>query len=229
MLHFLLRDSERIGALAHATRYPAHFGKLHLARRTTAARRKRVASRRCSGRSKIKTYHNQRGTARARSKLARCASSRDTASTVARSRMPRERRLILGGRSWHVAPRPRAERERLPAGVVAVYCARADHNQRSTACAQQQARMLHILLRDTERICALAHATRKPAHFRRPHLARRDTAACRKREASRRCSGRSKEGDRSQPARHGAPSQPARALRLLPRCSEHSGALAHAT
>jgi len=131
--------------------------------------------------------HNQRGTARARSKLARCASSRETASAVARLRMPRESRLILEGRSLHVAPRPRAERERLPAGSVAVYCAWTDHNQRSTARAQQQARMLHFLLRDSECYGALAHATREPAHLRRPHPAHRTTAARRNRVTSRRC------------------------------------------
>ena len=45
------------------------------------------------------TDHNQTGTARACSKLACCASSRETASAVARSHVPREQQLILGGLS----------------------------------------------------------------------------------------------------------------------------------
>ena len=64
--------------------------------------------------------HNQRGTAHARSKLACCASSRETASSVSRLRAPRESRLVIGGRSWRVAPRPRAEGERPLASAVAL-------------------------------------------------------------------------------------------------------------
>ena len=48
-------------------------------------------------------------TRRARNKLECCASSRETANAVARSRAPRKSRVILGGRSWYVAPRPHAE------------------------------------------------------------------------------------------------------------------------
>ena len=65
-----------------------------------------------------RTDLNQRGTARVRSKLACRTSSRESASAVAHSRVPRKSRLILGGRSWHVAPRPRIEGERPLAGAV---------------------------------------------------------------------------------------------------------------
>ena len=85
-----------------------------------------------------RTDHDQRGTARARSKLACCASSRETASAVARSRVPRESRLILGGRSWHDAPRPRAEGERPIAGAVDLPSAWNDHNKRDTARAHSK-------------------------------------------------------------------------------------------
>ena len=60
------------------------------------------------------TDHKERGTTRARSKLACSASSRETAAQWrahachANTREPAD----FGGRSWHVAPRPRAEEER---------------------------------------------------------------------------------------------------------------------
>ena len=55
---------------------------------------------------------------RALNKLANCASSRQTASAVPRSRVPRKSRLILEGRSWHVTPRPRTEGERPLEGAI---------------------------------------------------------------------------------------------------------------
>ena len=85
-----------------------------------------------------RTDHNQRGTARARSKLAYCASSREIASAAAHARVPRESRLCVGGRSWHVIPRPRAEGERPLAGAVHLHIARTDHNQRGTARARSK-------------------------------------------------------------------------------------------
>ena len=55
---------------------------------------------------------------RANNELARYASSRQTASAVARSCVQHKSRLIVGGRSWYVAPRQRAEREKPPAGAM---------------------------------------------------------------------------------------------------------------
>ena len=55
---------------------------------------------------------------RTRNKLALCASTRETANAVACSRVPQKSRLMLGGRSWYVAPRPRAEKERPLAGAM---------------------------------------------------------------------------------------------------------------
>ena len=45
----------------------------------------------------------------------------------------------VGGCSWNVAPRARADRERPLAGAVSFrWTARADHNQRGTACASSK-------------------------------------------------------------------------------------------
>ena len=70
---------------------------------------------------------------RARIKLASYASSRETATAVPRLRVTHKRRLILGGRSWDVAPRPRAEGERPLVSAVPLLSAPTNHNQRSTA------------------------------------------------------------------------------------------------
>ena len=55
---------------------------------------------------------------RACGKVACVATSRETASAVARACVPRECRVRVGGHSSHVAPRPCAKRERSPAGAV---------------------------------------------------------------------------------------------------------------
>ena len=44
--------------------------------------------------------------------------------------------LGVGGRSWHVAPRARAERERPLAGAMSLFIACTDHNHRGTARAR---------------------------------------------------------------------------------------------
>ena len=94
----------------------------------------REASRRYSALYTTRTDNNQRVTMNAgSSKLACRASSREIASAVARSSVPRESRLILGGHYWHVAPRPRAEGERPLASAVPCSAHEADHSQRSTA------------------------------------------------------------------------------------------------
>ena len=60
------------------------------------------------------------------------------AVAVAHVRVPRQSRLHVGGRSWHVAPRPRAETERPLAGAVPSHRAWADHNQHGTAHARRK-------------------------------------------------------------------------------------------
>ena len=113
VLRLLPRGSERSGAVAQNTRKSAGSRRPQLARRTAAARRKREASRRCSA---LLRWADQPKRARhsvsARNKPACCAYSQEAASAVARSRVPRESRLVLGGRNWHVSPRPWAEGEK---------------------------------------------------------------------------------------------------------------------
>ena len=120
-----------------------------------------------------------------------------------RLRVPRESRLILGSHQWHDSPQPRVEGERPLACAVPFGSAQADHNQRGTARAQQQAQMLRLVLRDSERSGALARATRKPADYACTLLERRTTAGSGRREASRRCSASAWRIGRQQPARYG--------------------------
>ena len=82
--------------------------------------------------------HSQRGTVRAHSKLECCAFSRETASKVARPRVPRESRPTLGGHRWHIAQQPHAEGEGPFAGAVPFPSAWTDHNQRATARARRK-------------------------------------------------------------------------------------------
>ena len=51
--------------------------------------------------------------------------------------------------------------ERLPAGAVPFPSAQIDHNQRSTARAQQQGNMLRLLLTDSQRSDAPARLSRE--------------------------------------------------------------------
>ena len=95
--------------------------------------------------------NNQRGTARAFSKLECCASSLVTTSAEMPAPHDMRRWLGVGGCSWHVTPRARTVGERPLTGAVSFYRARADHNQRGTARAQQQARVLRPISSDSER------------------------------------------------------------------------------
>ena len=148
--------------------------------------------------------------------------------------MPRDIRMILGGRSWHVALRPRADRDRRLSGTLALHSAGSDHNQRGPQPVRhdervQKARVLRLLPRSSERSGALARARQKPANSGRPQLARRTATARRRRDAARLCSAFAWRTDRPQPARHGARAQQARVVHQFPRNSERSGALASAT
>ena len=97
---------------------------------------------------------------RARSTLACCASSRETASAVPRSRVPRKSRLILGGRSWYVAPRPRTEGEGPLGGAMPLPSAPTDHNQRGTARARSK-RAYYASSRETVSAAARSHVPRE--------------------------------------------------------------------
>ena len=83
------RETASAVALARATRKPAACWRPQLARRTTVLHRKREAFRRCSAFLVRKPITDQRGTARARGKLACFATSRETASAVALARATR--------------------------------------------------------------------------------------------------------------------------------------------
>ena len=201
MLRLLPRDSETPtccvasgGLLAlEAAAGTSHHG----------ARRRREASRRVCALLWARSDHNQRGTARARSKLACCASSRETASAGARAARGTRRWLGVGGRSWHVAPRPRAEGERPLAGAAPFY-ERTDRPQPARHGARaQQARVLRLLPRDSERRRA-SRVPREPAglceaaagtshHGRAPKERGLSPTQC-----------LSKCMSRPQPARHGA-------------------------
>ena len=104
-----------------------------LARRTTVLCRWREAPRRCGG--------LVWGTGRLQSARHRACASQarvlrllpiDSESSGALACVPRESRLYLVGRSWHVAARSCAEGERCVVGAVASHWPWSDHNPRST-------------------------------------------------------------------------------------------------
>ena len=88
-----------------------------------------------------------------------------------------------------------------------------------------QARVLRLLSRERERSGALARAPLESRMCWRPRLARRRVLN-RREQASRWCIVFSSSADRPQSARYGARASQARVVRLLPRESERSGALA---
>ena len=119
-----------------------------------------------------------------------------------RSRVPRKSRLIMGGRSWHFAPEPRAEGERPLTGAVPFYSAWNGRNQRGTARARSKLACC-ASSRETASAMARPRVPRKPADYGWPPLARRTTAARRRRETLRRCSAFSSCMKRPQPAWYG--------------------------
>ena len=212
-------------------RKPADSWRPQLARRTTAAHRRREASCRCSASSSYK------GRPQPALHGARAAASSRAAPPPERQRAPARVGLLhTRQKAWRWRPqlaRPTAvaRRRREASRLCSLLVWRInDHNQRGTARAQrQQARVLRLLPRDSERSGALMRAPRKPADYWRLQLARRTTATHRRIEASCRCSASSSYISRPQPALHGARAQKACVLRLLLRDSQRSGALAHAT
>ena len=176
----------------------------------------------------VQAGRNQRSTARTRGKPACFATSRETASTVALVRVPREPWLRVGGHSSHVAPRSRTEGERLSAGAVPPYSARTDHSQRSTARArgklaclpprERQPAQWRLRVGHANVGCVLEVTARTSHHG----LAKRKEASCQ-------CSTLPYSVGRSQPARHGARARQARVFCHLPRDSKRSGACSRAT
>ena len=82
--------------------------------------------------------HNQRATARTRSKLASSASSSDTESADAPPLSDTRRWLGAGGRSWFVAPRPHAEEEMPLDGTAPFYEVSYGVNQPAAARARRK-------------------------------------------------------------------------------------------
>ena len=109
------------------------------------------------------TEHDPPGTVRARGKLACCASSREKASAVARARVSRESRLrqveAAAGTSHHdLAPK-----ERVSAGAVPFHRAWVNHNPPWHGSRAREARVLHLLQRESVRSGRCTRVTRKPA------------------------------------------------------------------
>ena len=133
--------------------------------------------------------HNPPGAARARGKLACCASSREAASAVARARVSRENRLRKVEAAASTSYHGLALMER---GFLLVQCSFIG-NGSATSRPGRRTR--------AERLRAAPRRERKRAHWRvrachakagyakwRPPLARRTTVSHRRGEAFRRCS-----------------------------------------
>ena len=193
VLRLIQKDSERSGALARATQKPAGAGHCwHMAPWPRGEGRKH--SRRCSaiswciGRPRLAWHGARAASLRAAPSSERQRAKWQTASEVARSRVPRESRLVLGGHRWHGAPRPRAEAERPLAGAVPSPTARTNNNRHSTVRAGSKLACC-AFFRPTESAVARSRAPRENRLIlggRSWHVAPRPRADGRK--DSRRCS-----------------------------------------
>ena len=171
--------------------------------------------------------YGQRGKARTCRQRPYSASSRETASAVARLRARHPKACCVleagAGTSQHgLAP---MERGLL---MVRYRCIVRDP---ITTSAARRARVASVraalrLERQLAQWRARASATRKPALRWRPQVARRSTVLRQSKEASRRRSALVMRVKRLQPSRHGARVSQACVLRLISRDSERSGALA---
>ena len=85
---------------------------------------------------------------------------RDRQRSATRARLPRESRLCVSRRSWHVAPRSCAKGDRPLTGVVPFCSARIDRNQRGTACARCK-RACFIISRETASTVARSRLSRE--------------------------------------------------------------------
>ena len=133
MLRFLSR-----GSTLHDTRRWLGAGgrKWHVAPMPHAEEEMRLAG--TPPFYEVTSEHNQRATARARSKLACCASSRETESAGAPALSGTRRWLGAGGRSRYVSLPPHAEREMPLAGTAAFYEVIYEHNHSATARARSK-------------------------------------------------------------------------------------------
>ena len=135
------------------------------------------------------TDYNQRSAAPARCKHACCASSRERASVVARSRVrTRASRLPVGDCGWHVEARSCTEGERPLAGAMPFQRAWADYSQRGAAPARCKRACCASSRERSSAAARLRVRTRASGLCGRPRLSRRSTAFYRRREPSRWCS-----------------------------------------
>ena len=137
---------------------------------------------------------------------------------MARSRVrTRERRLLVGGRGWHVQARPCTEGKGRLADGVGVHRTWAHFNYRGAARTRRK-RACCASSREKARGGAFACAhTRTPAGRRRPRLERRNAAVYREIGTFEWHSSLSLDIGRLQLAQSGAHMPQARVLRLLPR------------
>ena len=147
---------------------------------------------------------SQRGTARARSRLARIATFGETASAVARARVCATQKPAVCWRP-QLAHRTMAVHRRREAfhrcSDLPWHVGRSQSARYSARA--QRARVIYRFPKDSQRSGACSHAARMPASCW-SQLACRTTAIHRKMEASHRCSARPWCVGRLQPARHGA-------------------------
>ena len=106
-------------------------------RRTTVWHRRREASRRCSALLwRVDQSQQARHGARARQARMLRHLPKDRQRSGTHAHLPRESRLCVARRSWHIIPRSCAKGDRPPTGVVPSYSAWIDNNERGTARAR---------------------------------------------------------------------------------------------
>ena len=173
---------------------------------------------------RVQIDYNQRDTTFMRRKLACCASSRERASAVARSRVRHAKespvavcwRPLLVGRSLQgLEPKERA--------FSLAQCPFIGHVPTTTIAVRRAGvaslRAVPPPQKQLAQWRARVHAAQETGVCWRPRLARRSTVLYRRREASRRCSTFPKGTVLLQPVRYDVHASQARVLRLLPRIS----------
>ena len=163
-----------------------YASEAQLTRRSTVLRRWREASRRCSG-IVLGTVQLQAARHRACASQARVLRLLpiDSDRSGALAYAPRESRLCLGGRSWHVAARSCADGERRLAGSVTFKAYGLTTTSVSWRARVARMRAAPPPNRQRAQWRARVRATRMLAVPRRPQLARRTTVLHQRRKASR--------------------------------------------
>jgi len=144
-----------------------------LARRTTVLHRRRESSRRCGALLRgVSLLQPSRHGARSKQAQVLPLFSQETVSAGAPALRDTPRWLGAGGRSWHVVPRLRAEKERPLAGAAPFGREWADQDQRSTAHARSKVECC-ASFPETASISSMRRARHAALAWRRtPQLAR---------------------------------------------------------